>query len=156
MGSFFDINTNFLENNKIRRIINCSFQFPKFVDLRNYKYHNIRIYDSPDQEIITKIDKVYEILNEEKKSTLINCYAGVSRSATIVIGILMRKYGWSLDKSFDHVSKRRNIDPNNGFMMQLQKYEKICKKRKEEREKNIKKIEKELNTVVDITKLFNL
>jgi hypothetical protein len=51
-------------------------------------------------------------------------YAGVSRSATIVIAFLMREYGWLLGDAFTFTkSKREYIFPNKGFKSQLQQFE---------------------------------
>jgi dual specificity phosphatase 12 len=49
---------------------------------------------------------------------------GRSRSATMVIMYLMRKYQVDLNTAFDIVKVRRDIiDPNEGFMQKLQTYE---------------------------------
>ncbi len=49
---------------------------------------------------------------------------GVSRSATITIAYLMRKNKWKLKYTLDLVKgKRRCVDPNPGFMKQLEKFE---------------------------------
>lgn len=45
---------------------------------------------------------------------------GVSRSATIVIAYLIRKYKCSYEKAYKKVKDRRQIvKPNSGFVMQL-------------------------------------
>jgi protein-tyrosine phosphatase len=67
---------------------------------------------------------------EVKWKVLVHCHAGVSRSSTIVISYLMRKYiNFSLNDALKFVkSKRPIIKPNKGFMKQLQKYEDKLKK----------------------------
>lgn len=46
---------------------------------------------------------------------------GVSRSATAVIAWCMRELGWTLDKAYAHVKKKRNIiKPNRYALSQLQ------------------------------------
>jgi len=58
--------------------------------------------------------------------------AGISRSATLVMAYLMKYLGMSLKEAFSTISSRRSkvpslfiqINPNPGFMRQLQKYEK--------------------------------
>ena len=58
---------------------------------------------------------------------LVHCYAGISRSATIVIAYLLRKYNYSLDNVITMVKRRRSkvainfiqINPNKGFIEQL-------------------------------------
>lgn len=54
---------------------------------------------------------------------LVHCVAGVSRSATMVVGYLMHSTGASLNEAMRFVRKRRFIEPNEGFMMQLAELE---------------------------------
>lgn len=78
-------------------------------------------------------DKIYEIdcyVNENMQNSnnqnriLVHWAMGMSRSATMVIMYLMRKFQieWSL--AFDIVKARRDIiDPNEGFIQKLKNYE---------------------------------
>ena len=53
-----------------------------------------------------------------------HCFAGVSRSATIVIAYLMQELGMSLVDAMQHVRKQRYfINPNDGFRRQLQAFQ---------------------------------
>lgn len=55
---------------------------------------------------------------------LVHCWAGVSRSTTIVISFLMAEHGMSLNDATEHVRKQRwFINPNPGFKNQLKRYE---------------------------------
>ena len=55
---------------------------------------------------------------------LVHCFAGVSRSASVVLAYLMREHGLSLRAAFKLAkAKRPFINPNEGFRVQLQKYE---------------------------------
>lgn len=55
---------------------------------------------------------------------LVHCWAGVSRSTTIVISFLMAEHGMSFNDATDHVRKQRwFINPNPGFKNQLKRYE---------------------------------
>jgi predicted protein tyrosine phosphatase len=64
---------------------------------------------------------------------LVHCFAGVSRSATIVIAYLMVEYGMTLNDALIHVRKQRYfINPNDGFRRQLQTFQ---------RELNLKRAE---------------
>jgi Leucine-rich repeat (LRR) protein len=54
----------------------------------------------------------------------VHCQAGASRSATIVIALIMRLKGWSLRRALLHVKGRRSVvAPNMGFLSQLQRFE---------------------------------
>lgn len=47
---------------------------------------------------------------------LVHCRAGVSRSATLVLGYLMRREGWDLRTAVKYVDNRRFVQPNTGFI----------------------------------------
>jgi predicted protein tyrosine phosphatase len=65
-------------------------------------------------KMIDFIDKVRKV---EKKSILIHCFAGISRSATTVIAYLMKNNAWTYKKASGFVrEKRKEIFPNNGFI----------------------------------------
>uniref|UniRef100_A0A3Q3VK01 Uncharacterized protein n=1 Tax=Mola mola TaxID=94237 RepID=A0A3Q3VK01_MOLML len=57
---------------------------------------------------------------------LIHGNAGISRSAALVIAYLMETFGMKYRDAFSHVQERRFcINPNVGFVHQLQEYEAI-------------------------------
>ena len=56
---------------------------------------------------------------------LVHCFAGVSRSATIVIAYLMQEHNLTMHAAFKFVkSKRAFINPNEGFREQLVQFQK--------------------------------
>lgn len=51
---------------------------------------------------------------------LVNCHMGISRSSTIVLHFLMKKFNVNKNVAYSFVKKKRNIIyPNNGFWKQL-------------------------------------
>jgi hypothetical protein len=57
-------------------------------------------------------------------SVLVHCAAGVSRSATVVLGYLMARQNLSLAAALQHLKEVRPwVSPNPGFMQQLEAYE---------------------------------
>lgn len=91
-----------------------------------FVYMYISIDDDPSQNISSYFDQTYAFI--DAAPTLVHCFAGVSRSATIVIAYLMKKYTFSYDDARNLVAtKRPFINPNDGFVLQLKNYEMLLK-----------------------------
>lgn len=59
-------------------------------------------------------------------AVLVHCAQGMSRSGTIAIGYVMWRERLSYDTALAHVQQARPvIDPNEGFALQLQEFERI-------------------------------
>lgn len=57
-----------------------------------------------------------------------HCWAGISRSTSCIIAYMMLEYGMSLTNSLNFIRKSRSIvNPNPGFIKQLQEFEKKLK-----------------------------
>lgn len=66
------------------------------------------------------IIKIIDIFLSDNKKVIVNCYAGVSRSSTIVIAFLIAKKKFSLKDAINFVRMKRNIiQPNENFIKQL-------------------------------------
>jgi predicted protein tyrosine phosphatase len=64
--------------------------------------------------------RIYNARNLYGQDVYVFCNAGVSRSATVVILYLIYKHKLSCQEAYDFVkSKRRWIEPNEGFMAGL-------------------------------------
>lgn len=83
-------------------------------------HKQIPIKDQP-QENITKIIPEALKFIYSSDTILIHCKVGKSRSPLIVISYLMNKYNILFDEAYSFVSKKRNININDGFVQQLQK-----------------------------------
>ncbi|CAB4434072.1 unnamed protein product [Rhizophagus irregularis] len=131
-------NSGLLAENKISHIVNISPCINFFGPSRitycisqrypDWKPKYLRLYVSDDPK--GKISKFFEVsnsfiheANQEGGRVLIHCWAGVSRSATLVLAYLL-KQGLTYLDAFNHLKKRRPIiEPNPGFCLQLTKYE---------------------------------
>ncbi len=99
-----------------------------------------------DHKVISLEQKIIEIVDEDSASikkyfkdaisyienasgkVYVHCWAGVSRSATIVIAYLMWKNKLSFNEAYWSVKNKRNfISPNEGFVKQLKEFEIILK-----------------------------
>jgi protein-tyrosine phosphatase len=119
-------NKNFISENNIKAIISVLNEpLPVPEDL---EHCHILLDDSENQDIFLHFSNVFSIIEkalEEKRSVLVHCVAGISRSATLVISYIMKKFRWCYEKSLIYVKDRRSgIMPNAGFEKQLRKYEK--------------------------------
>ena len=112
---FFDIKT----------IINVAIEIPK-ICADEFKYIKYDWDDIFCFDILSDLDNIvdqihFEISNENP--VLVHCAAGVSRSASAVIGYLMKYEKMSFDDAYKHVKSLRScINPNSGFVDQLKKY----------------------------------
>ncbi len=125
LGDAYDANNEtFLKDKNINTII-CVAEDIKFV-LKNspniivYKYN---LQDTYECNISQYFDEITDIIHKSD-ILLVNCVAGISRSATFVIAYLMKYYKMNLKDAFLYVRKRRNqICPNKKFMTYLYEYE---------------------------------
>jgi protein-tyrosine phosphatase len=115
--------------NNIKTVITAAtglkVTYPK--DIEHRIFH---LYDCETEKISRFFDEAFTIISEglEKGNVYVHCFAGISRSSTIVISYLMKKYGWSLAEAYSLTKKKRKyVDPNPGFMRELRRYEKQLK-----------------------------
>ncbi|CAF4810190.1 unnamed protein product [Rotaria sp. Silwood1] len=96
------------------------------------------IYIPIDNDVRTNIKQHFNRTNEllhsyymENERCLVHCVAGISRSTTVVLAYLMKYHHNTLTEAFHYlVEKRPQIWPNEGFMIQLLRYEnKLIKSR---------------------------
>ena len=72
--------------------------------------------------------KWIEEMKEMGKTILLHCAAGASRSASFVIACIMKSKEISFTEAFLYVKEKRPcIQPNEGFIKELLKYENILK-----------------------------
>ncbi|OZJ05327.1 hypothetical protein BZG36_01564 [Bifiguratus adelaidae] len=97
--------------------------FPSFYPINYRKFgwsHN-------QQNIIPDLIAQFAFIDEaisQKKSVLVHCQLGISRSASLVIAYVMRSKHMTLDEAFDYVkSKSPYIAPNMSLLYQLKDFE---------------------------------
>ncbi|XP_050579184.1 dual specificity protein phosphatase MPK-4 isoform X2 [Bombus affinis] len=97
--------------------------------LPNLTVKYIQVTDMPREDLLTHFEDSYEFIDhslQQNEKILVHCYFGISRSATIVIAYLMKKYKKSFYDAFEAVKeKRRFVGPNAGFLAQLKLYEEM-------------------------------
>jgi len=111
----------------IKKIINVAGEIDNYYP-NLFEYHKFPCKDDPEEDISSLFIQVFDILKEASESAtgvLVHCYAGISRSSTIIIAYLMQLYQWSMEQSLDYVRQKRSIiEPNDGFIKQLDSFAK--------------------------------
>lgn len=87
---------------------------------------HIKLEDYKTSMIIFRFDNAIRFIDynlEKGRKVLVHCYAGISRSPTIVIAYIMYKMKMSYRDAYDFVYDKRWIQPNSSFVEQLKLYE---------------------------------
>lgn len=115
----------FLKENKITHVITL---FDKNVStsemvILNIKQKFIKIYDNEAEPIGDHFESCVEFIDLALAgggAVYVHCYAGISRSSTIVAAYLIKSHGMSDCEALDFIkAKRPEIEPNNGFRAAL-------------------------------------
>lgn len=95
----------------------ASGHLPKFPSTFIYKV--VKVLDTPSCNLKLKFQSCLNFIKDAIAlggKVFVHCYAGVSRSATIVIAYLMKEHNLSYNAAIKFVkSKRPFINPNDGF-----------------------------------------
>lgn len=90
-------------------------------------YMKIPVHDSTNENIVDWFQSAFDFIDQVQHcdgKVLVHCVGGVSRSATIAVGFVMRHLQLSLDNAYRLVKEKRpTISPNLNFMGQLLQYE---------------------------------
>lgn len=118
---------DFLKQNKIVHIL--TVKASRLSQCHGKSNFFLLARDNEFYDIITIFPSSYEYIDNAIKaneSVLVHCKLGVSRSATIVIAYIMKKFRKPYLQAFNEVkSKRSLINPNPGFCEQLRLWEKM-------------------------------
>ena len=113
-------------------VVNATLSFqvptPKYTDIEHIR---VPVDDVPSANLSLYFDRVADKIYNVKKAggrCLVHCYAGRSRSASLIIVYLMKYEGMTLKKAHSFVRGRRPvIRPNPGFWKQMILYERTVK-----------------------------
>lgn len=115
------LNYPLLHKYGIKQILTIGKELP-VRQTNEFKTMYIALDDAPYENISDYFPVSHTFIS--KAPTLVHCYAGISRSATLVLSYLMRYHNYSLHAALNHCRKIRPIvNPNLGFLRQLSVYE---------------------------------
>lgn len=124
------VDKDYLKKNHFKRVITVMREeIDKKKKSKQIEYIFITAEDNKSFKIILEFKNVIKIIkesNKKKMKTLIHCRKGKSRSATLVIAYLMSTNSIDYETAFNRLKKiRPTIDPNTGFIEQLEIFERL-------------------------------
>jgi len=112
-SSFNSYNLKELERKNINVILNITDDISNFYEYKNnIIYYKFPIRDNNFDDISEILNKTYDIIDNHINNgdtILVHCYMGASRSASVVIHYIMKKYGSTYDQSLFLVKSKRPI-----------------------------------------------
>jgi len=91
-----------------------------------FQYHQVKIDDATDVDIYRHFPSCCQVLDEalaNRQNILVHCHMGQSRSPTVVIAWLMRRYRMTEAEAMAlAVRSRPCVRPNVGFIQQLSQW----------------------------------
>jgi protein-tyrosine phosphatase len=76
-----------------------------------FTYMHLRVRDSFFEPLTNHFDAAVDFIASKSEAgggVMVHCYAGMSRSATLVLAYLLRERNMSLDDALVHVKSRRD------------------------------------------------
>ena len=114
LGSAFNASCySTLKNNNIGLIINLTTDISNYFE-KDFIYKNYPLHDNNKDSIKQYLDQSYqEILNFQNKNNnkniFIHCFMGASRSVSIVIYYLIKKYEYKIDDAILFIKNKREV-----------------------------------------------
>ncbi|KAI4991772.1 hypothetical protein ZWY2020_040158 [Hordeum vulgare] len=88
----------------------------------------VPLKDTEEENLLDHLEPCLDFIDEGRKagSVLVHCFAGVSRSATIITAYLMRTEQKSLEEALQSLKEiNESVCPNDGFLDQLKLFEEM-------------------------------
>lgn len=98
-----------------------------FYKNNNIKYLGIAVLDTPNENISLYFDRVADFIHNcliNRGKIIVHCVMGISRSSTCVIAYLIKYCNMDVFDAIKFLKKKRSIiNPNVGFIKQLQQFQ---------------------------------
>ena len=117
---------SWLKSAGITHIVNMAVELPTYFPKKFY-YYRANAEDNESQSLEDILREGYRFMihgEHHGGNILVHCYAGISRSSSMVLYYLMRKFRISLVRAFQHLKTLHpRTRPNPGFWRQLKELE---------------------------------
>lgn len=118
-------NYKLLRKEGITHVINAAIELKEYHP-DSFVYLSLKLEDCPKQCIRKACEKSHKFIQNAIRrggKVFVHCYAGISRSSSMVIHHLIKQYKMHPDKALKFVQNiRKIVNPNSGF----KKYLKSC------------------------------
>ena len=114
-----------LNRHKVTHILNITGEVENSFPNR-FQYKRVSVTDMPNIKLEQFFPGAFEFINTARTAgcVLVHCYVGASRSASIVIGYLMKTERMRYREALAYLQMiRPEVYPNDGFEKQLKEYE---------------------------------
>ena len=93
----------------------------------DFTYKTLNLLDTPEADLLGILPEALAFITEAQAANgkvLVHCFAGISRSSSVCAAYLMKTQGMRLAQAVEYMRSRRGVvQPNAGFLAQLQSYE---------------------------------
>ena len=118
--------SEYLVKEGFTHILNCNSVMCGNLFPNKFEYLSLSIQDDPTFVLFLYFYRAIEFISSvvDGGKIVIHCSQGVSRAPALLASYLIWKYGYSVDNTIRLIQKRRKVvDPNIGFIMQLKEWE---------------------------------
>lgn len=132
MGITYD--KDFLQEYRITHVLSLFEEHHRTVAMMTFDIESLcfQLYDKDDEPIGDYFEKGCNYIHKAITSggaVYVHCFAGISRSPTMVAAYLIRHHNMTATEALDFIRERRpKISPNDGFCKALSKWEQVCAK----------------------------
>ena len=125
-------NAQLLQSYKITHVLSVAreIDISKLASHLMINYKQLPVEDEDTYPLSMYFDEIADFINEGLNTNgrvLVHCAHGASRSPTAIIAFLIKFKRMKFEEALKMITAKRNIvDPNPGFIEQLEKYEQTC------------------------------
>ena len=110
---------------RVGRLINL-FQ----INISDISYYGAVCSDEDEDDISKHFAPTADFIEKAFNAggrVIVNCVGGISRSSTIATSYLVQKKGMTLEDALTSLRQKRDISPNEGFLLKLVELESSIK-----------------------------